>query len=593
MKKIVRAGALLTGALLWYGTNAHAVVPGTDLTEDQTAVSSLELDKKKTPEDEESRPKRDLGHLSGSFETNSIYYVKDKKTGAKVPKNHYGSNNFLKVDYQRGRLSAGIQLEYYPHPLVGTPAENFESLLEGFGWGNLAGKYVAWTDRNYSVTVGDFYEQFGSGLVLRAWEDRTLGFNNSIVGGRVTFNIKDIVSGKVLYGLPRYYMMYETTQIGGADLSVSLSNAIGLRDHQLSIEGSVVNRHFDGKPAWYKEMEETFESIGEEVSYSMPLNVLSYSARLNYEYNGLLAKFEYVGKSKDAYLVPRDNDYFDKNGNAQLVELGYSGDGYAVSAQFRRMRYMQSLMFRPNQSSASGILPGNTINYIPAFSTQHTYMLAGLDPNVAISEGEMAGQIDAYYTFKRGTAIGGKRGMKIHANYAVSYSLDGATAEPNDHFRYRDFSFDIDKSWNKRLRTILFVSLQKNALHSIGHYTKQNVFVLDVTYKFTPKFSLRADVEYLYAPGSKENELVAGDWVAGLVEANFAPKWSIFVQDMYNLGNPVEKLHYYSAGVSFTHSFARIALTYGRNREGMICSGGVCRLMPAYTGANLAMTLTF
>lgn len=593
MKKIVRAGALLTGALLWYGTNAYAVVPGTDRTADQTAVSSLELDKKKTPEDEESRPKRDLGHLSGSFETNTIYYVDDKKTGAKAPKNHYGSNNFLKVDYQRGRFSAGIQLEYYPHPLVGTPAEGSESLLEGFGWGNIAGKYVAWTDRNYSVTVGDFYEQFGSGLVLRAWEDRTLGFNNSIVGGRVTFNIKDIVSGKVLYGLPRYYMMYKTTQIGGADLSLSLSNAIGLRDHQLSIEGSVVNRHFDGKPAWYEEMEETFESIGEAMPFSMPLNVLSYSARLNYEYNGLLAKFEYVGKSKDAYLVPLEGDYRDKNGNAQLVELGYSGDGFAVSAQFRRMRYMQSLMFRPHGASTDGILPGNTINYIPALSTQHTYMLAGLDPNVAISEGEMGGQIDAYYTFKRGSAIGGKRGLKIHANYAISYSLNGSTIEPNSHFRYRDFSFDIDKSWNKRLRTILFVSLQKNALHNVGHYTEQNVFVLDVTYKFTPKFSLRADVEYLYAPGTKDNELVHGDWVAGLIEANFAPKWSIFVQDMYNHGNPEEKLHYYSAGVSFTHSFARIALSYGRNREGMICSGGVCRMMPAYTGANLAMTLTF
>jgi hypothetical protein len=34
-------------------------------------------------------------------------------------------------------------------------------------------------------------------------------------------------------------------------------------------------------------------------------------------------------------------------------------------------------------------------------------------------------------------------------------------------------------------------------------------------------------------------------------------------------------------------------LSYGRNRAGYICSGGVCREMPAYTGGNLAMTLTF
>ena len=69
--------------------------------------------------------------------------------------------------------------------------------MEGFSINNLTEKYISWTDRNYSVTVGDFYEQFGSGLILRAWEDRALGFNNSLGGARVTFNIKDIVEGKI------------------------------------------------------------------------------------------------------------------------------------------------------------------------------------------------------------------------------------------------------------------------------------------------------------------------------------------------------------------------------------------------------------
>ena len=590
MKRLLRITVLFSVTLLWWGEKGYAATPAMDAAEKETVSATVEAeadkkDPKSDKKSDEPKRKRNLGHLSGSFETNTIYYVEDSKTGAVVPHNSYGSNNFLKLDYQLGRFSAGVQLEYYPHPLVGTPMQGYEYVMEGFSINNLTEKYISWTDRNYSVTVGDFYEQFGSGLILRAWEDRALGFNNSLGGARVTFNIKDIVEGKVLYAFPRFNLGYLSTQIAGGDLSFSLSNAIGLLDHRLSLEGSIVNRHFKNLPSWYTEYRDDYD-------FDLSKNVISYSGRVNYEYRGLSAKFEYVGKSKDVYLDNMTGEEVFKRGDAQLFEIGYTGSNYAVMAQFRRLNYMQSQLYRPDGGSGSlGLLPGNTINYIPALSPQHTYMLAGLDPNSPQQTGEIGGRIDAFYTFRRGTAIGGKRGLKIHANYARYYSINGTMSKPGTNFYYRDFSFDIDKSWNSKLRTVLFVSLQKNAMHGGEDVIRQNVFVADVTYKFTPKFSLRAELQYLYAPHAEGSKEVDGDWVAGLLEASFAPKWSIFVQDMYNHGG--SEINYYSAGASFTHSFIRIALSYGRNRAGYICSGGVCREMPAYTGGNLAMTLTF
>ena len=590
MKRLLRITVLFSVTLLWWGEKGYAATPAMDAAEKETVSATVEAeadkkDPKSDKKSDEPKRKRNLGHLSGSFETNTIYYVEDSKTGAVVPHNSYGSNNFLKLDYQLGRFSAGVQLEYYPHPLVGTPMQGYEYVMEGFSINNLTEKYISWTDRNYSVTVGDFYEQFGSGLILRAWEDRALGFNNSLGGARVTFNIKDIVEGKVLYAFPRFNLGYLSTQIAGGDLSFSLSNAIGLLDHRLSLEGSIVNRHFKNLPSWYTEYRDDYD-------FDLSKNVISYSGRVNYEYRGLSAKFEYVGKSKDVYLDNMTGEEVFKRGDAQLFEIGYTGSNYAVMAQFRRLNYMQSQLYRPDGGSGSlGLLPGNTINYIPALSPQHTYMLAGLDPNSPQQNGEIGGQIDAFYTFRRGTAIGGKRGLKMHAIYARYYSINGTMSKPGTNFYYRDFSFDIDKSWNSKLRTVLFVSLQKNAMHGGEDVIRQNVFVADVTYKFTPKFSLRAELQYLYAPHAEGSKEVDGDWVAGLLEASFAPKWSIFVQDMYNHGG--SEINYYSAGASFTHSFIRIALSYGRNRAGYICSGGVCREMPAYTGGNLAMTLTF
>ena len=86
-----------------------------------------------------------------------------------------------------------------------------------------------------------------------------------------------------------------------------------------------------------------------------------------------------------------------------------------------------------------------------------------------------------------------------------------------------------------------------------------------------------------------------GDWVAALVEFNLAPHWSIYASDMYNIGRDGlgTKKNYYNAGFSYTYNRTRIQLSYGRNRAGYICSGGVCRYQPEYTGFNLAITSSF
>ncbi len=54
-----------------------------------------------------------------------------------------------------------------------------------------------------------------------------------------------------------------------------------------------------------------------------------------------------------------------------------------------------------------------------------------------------------------------------------------------------------------------------------------------------------------------------------------------------------DKIHYYNVGASYAKSRTRIALSYGRNKEGYVCSGGVCRTIPKYTGANLTITTSF
>ena len=208
------------------------------------------------------------GYLTGSFETTDHFYMQDEANKFNPSGDKYGSNNYLKLDYYKGNFSAGLQLESYLPSLIGYPDE-----LEKYALSNL---YVNWKDDKFQITAGTFYDQFGSGLLFRSWEDRLLGLNNAIMGARFAYNWEDKVTFKALWGMPRLGMSFSDTQVRGADLSVSLSNLLSLDNIVLSVEGSLLNR--------YEAI-----SISAEEAGGKP-NSLGYSGRVNFDWNGFFFK---------------------------------------------------------------------------------------------------------------------------------------------------------------------------------------------------------------------------------------------------------------------------------------------------------------
>lgn len=530
------------------------------------------------------------GYMTIGLESNNILYVNDAKLGTTYP-SKFGSNDYLKLDYVNGRFSVGVQGEAY------LPALQGYNDLRNNGFDKpkvmLASKYIQWQDANYSVMVGDVYDQFGNGLIFRSFEDRQLGINNSIEGGRVTATFGNIVSVKALFGRPRLYSsangysrgwigsQYARSTVGGADLSVSLSDIIGSEELMMSIEGSYVNRR--------ERLDRELNGMNYGTDYfpyfeltSPDLNM--YSARLNLDYKGFTLRGEYAGKGKDissgAVLGKA------AKGSAVLAELGYNVGGLSVSAQVRRLEMMgTSLSLYGNL----GVM-GNTLNYLPALTRQHTYMLAALNPCQMNAEGELAVQADVYYTLRSKQSR--QRYWNFHANYSTAYTLKAyQTASGKRELLWSDVNVDVERQWNKQWKTTVMFSRQEwNTSHGQGPALPSttyvsNIFVGDVMYKINKKFSLRMEAQYLL---SNDYE---GDWVAGLVEFNVAPHWSVFFSDMYNLGTT--KTNYYNGGLSFTLNRTRVQVSYGRNRAGYVCSGGVCRYQPAYTGVNLMLTTSF
>ena len=417
-----------------------------------------------------------------------------------------------------------------------------------------------------------------------------LGLNNAMLGARATYNFEDKLAVRAFWGIPRLGKLSDgaaftytpkafglgltDVNVAAADLSLSLSNILGWDALTLSLEGSVMNKH--------ESMEAYLEAAG------CKTNNIGWSGRLNFDMNGFFAKGEYVDAGQQIVNVNAASmGRKAEKGNAQLIEFGYNGRGLGVTFTGRRMDRMNQKIYAYNGGHTGYMSTANMLSYRPAMCTQYTYMLTTLNPyscevgDKVIRAGEIGGQVDAFYNFRRGTKIGGKRGMKVHANFSTYYGLDEAGHANGKDFLFRDFSFDIEKQWTKKFKSMLLYSMQDNS----NREAASHIVVADLLYKWTPTISTRMELQYL---ATKSYE---GDWMAGLLEFNLAPHWSIFGSDMWNHGQ--SKLHYYNAGLSYTIEHLRVSAGYGRYKAGFICSGGVCREIPAYTGANLTLTASF
>jgi len=529
------------------------------------------------------------GQLSGSVETNTIYYAKDDAIRGTGVSGYYdekfGSHTFLKLDYNWKGLTVGAQADVFLPTMRGFDLSdsNYRNSVDY----NIAlgAAYVKWVDDRWSVTGGTVFDQLGSGLVLRSWEDRALAFNNALLGGEVAYNFNDYVRVKGIYGKPRLYLGWAPSWVGAADLSVSLADIFRLENTALSLEGSYVNRH------------ESLDHLdGAEQYYGLTSpNLNMYSARLNFDWKGFSLHGEYVGKGDDVSLESPQA----AEGNAWLVDAGYNWKGLSVLGSFRRLEHMLTYLTIEDDAMLNGGLGGgNVLNYLPAMTRQYTYMLANLNPYRVQSDGEIGGQADVFYALRN--PDNRSKYWNFHANFSTYYSLEG-NGMGERRLLWREINFDVERQWNRKIKTTLLYTRQEFNYGFAQHNDRSsddlfvsNIFIGDLTYKFDRRKSLRAEVQYLYSDDFE------GDWVAALVEFNMAPKWSFYVSDMYNIdktaygvADGTAENHFYNVGASFTHKQTRVALSYGRNRAGYVCSGGVCRFQPAYTGVNFVLTSSF
>lgn len=530
------------------------------------------------------------GQLHGNFQVLFQQYSPDSTIGAQVPEPKAAMNAFGNFTYTYGGLTAGVRFESYQNAILGFP-----SRFKGSGIGS---RYVRYAKDNFDITVGNYYEQFGTGMALRTYWEPNLGIDNALDGVRVIFRPVNGITLKGIYGQQRFdfdsRIINSSGLVRGVDGEITFNDLITAwteKPLRITLGGNFVSKYQSGTTV-----------VRDSTILTLPNNVAAYGGRLGVTYKNLQFTGEYVTKINDPNA---DNNYIYKNGTGIFMNLAYSMKGFGITGS---AKFIDNMAFRSDRNALLFDVP---INFLPAITRQHTYNLAAtLYPYATVLNGESGLSGEIFYTFKKDSPLGGKYGTYISLNVAAVNSLDtshvGGRNELVDGYRtnsflfgdtkfVRDVNFEIRKKINKAW-SINFVhyyfefnTLVTPVTQDFKGLVYANIDVVDVQWKFKPKHAIRMELQSLLTEQDK------GNWATALVEYSFSPHWSVAVLDQYNYGNKDadKRVHYLYGNLGYSTGSTRIMVGYGKRRAGIFCIGGVCRAVPASNGIEINLTSSF
>lgn len=527
------------------------------------------------------------GHVTGNIQLDGQISHADSVIGAADVPEKLLMNARADILYTNGNFSAGLRFEAYQNPMLG-----FNSKYQGQG---IANYFAAYNGDKLSVTMGNFYEQFGSGMILRAYEDRYLGVDNSLLGLNVTLRPIEGVTLKALAGKQRYYWEYGNGIVRGIDGEVNFNSIIksmAESKFRLTLGAGFVSKY---------EPDQTISYTGNSAfRLKLPLNVGAGAIRADINYGNWSLQAEYAHKGQDPSIM---NEFIYREGDALMLNATYSQKGFSANLQAKRV---DNMSFKSVRTESGEML---YINYIPAITKQHTYAFLSMYPYATQTTGEMGLQADVMYKIKKETLLGGKYGTDIHLNGAIITGIDtnriggdGTLGYTSDWFKtgdlyYADASLEVAKKLSSKLKLTCTYGYQIFNPIVEGHEGNlhhNHILVGDLTWKIDKKNVLRFEAEWMGSDSKYDKNIDdkrCGDWIMGLVEYNFTSAWFVSVSDQYAYRDGVG--NYYNISVGYNHGATRLQLGYGKQREGLLCIGGVCRQVPASNGLTFSLTTSF
>jgi hypothetical protein len=532
--------------------------------------------------------------IAGSLETNGSFFMRDSLIGAantpQYDRQLFGANAWLNLSYSNWGFDFGMRFDVFNNSNLLNPTGSYSG--QGIGmW------FARRKINKLDIWAGYIYDQIGSGVIFRAFEERPLLIDNALVGLRLRYELTPNWNVKVFTGRQKQlFSTYESAVRG-----IALEGFVRVdttRNWSIAPGFGVVGRTLDD--ASMNNLVSTLNTYPLADLFVPKYNSYAFSAYNTFTAGSFSWYVEGAYKTEDPMndpfgIIVRDDveikgdKFFSAPGNLVYTSLSYAGNGLGITLEAKRTENF-SFRTRPQSQLNRGL-----INFLPPMTRMNTYRLTARY-NAATQElGELAFQADVRYS--------PNRKWSFNANYSFINDL-------NEVQLYRELYTEVVYKYERKW--IVTAGLQIQRYNQERFEFKPNVPIVetfipyaDILYKINRKRSVRFEAQYMVIgddikAGAKQDY---GDWLFGLVEVNLAPHWTFSVADMYNAApgksSPADEngdklaLHYPRVDVFYTTGPNRFSLSYIKQVEGVVCTGGICRLEPAFSGVRMTVNSTF
>lgn len=504
------------------------------------------------------------GTFSGDFMMNLNFFQRDssiKASGNPLYDNYLsGNEGWLDLRYNYDGWTFFVRADGFNNSNLYNPTQ----AMTGFGIGAWS---VTKEMKKLSVTAGYIYDQIGSGILFRSYEDRGLLIDNALVGFELKYKLTDNVLLKGFTGQQKVLFDKYAPVIKGFNAEGDFSAG---KAHLMPGIG-VLNRTLDQSSM--DAVVGTIDAQDSATRFEPMYNMYAFTL-----YNTLTwGDFSWYveGSYKTHEAIVENNTLVDKPGNVEYTTLGYAKKGLAINFTGKRT---EDFVMRtsPNQILLNGML-----NWQPIVARLRPQRLMSRYTPASQDISEQAGNVDVL--------IAPNDYLNITTNYTHINTLDNVELYRE---AYAEADYQGFDSW------LLEVGAQYMEYNMAIYQAKPGVPIVkaftpfaEATYRITKTQSLRAEFEY------QDTKQDYGSWLFALLEYDIAPKWAFSISDMYNVvpnKAVVQKAnHYYNIFVAYTQGPHRFSLAYVKQVDGINCTGGVCRYEPAFSGVKGMITTSF
>ena len=518
------------------------------------------------------------GTFSGDLMMNLNSFQRDTKINA--------AGNPLYDNYLSGS-EAWLGLRY------NTKGFTFFVRADGFNNSNLKNTASANTDfgvgawsiskemKDLSITVGSIYDQVGSGILFRAYEDRGLLIDNALIGLELKYKLTNNIQLKGFTGQQKNNNGVNNLRYGPVIRGFNAEGDFNAGKLHIIPGVGFLNRTIDAGSM--SQVVGTINAQDLSTRFVPMYNMYAFCGYNTFTYKNFSLYMEGDYKTHEAVL--ENNLLVDKPGNVEYISVNYGRKGIALSLTGKRT---EDFVMRtsPNENLLNGML-----NWQP--------VVAVLRPERLVSRYTPASQDISEMASTANLLVSPNDVTNFTGTFTNITTLDNVELYREGFIEayyqgIKSWIFQLGAQYLEYNVTLYQGKSFLETLHAFTPFT-------EVTYRLNELKSIRAEVQYMNA---KEDY---GSWIFALLEYNVAPKWSVSVSDMYNIsqndgpsnpgyiqGVPLKKAnHYYNIFAAYTKGAHRFSVAYVKQIDGINCTGGVCRYEPAFSGVKATITSSF